>query len=84
MATSAELLAQVNQSLDALRTDMHDLPHRHLSLKAVFLHSWQLLTARGAVGAGGAGGFPRGFTLPAFVAVSRSLSRSCGLWYRSR
>lgn len=39
-----QLLAQVRQSFDRLATTMRDAPARHRSLRAVFHHSWALLT----------------------------------------
>ena len=68
----SELAAQVATSLDALRSDMHDLPPRHLSLKAVFLHSWRLLTGEEQRVLASLVVFREGFTLPAFCAVSRA------------
>jgi predicted ATPase len=49
--TPAEILAELQasdeaaQSLDFLSTDLRDLPARQRSLRRVFDHSWQLLTA---------------------------------------
>jgi predicted ATPase/DNA-binding SARP family transcriptional activator len=42
--TPAQLLAQVEQSLDQLAATMRDIPARHRSLRAVFDYSWALLT----------------------------------------
>ena len=39
-----QLLAQIRQSFDRLATTMRDVPARHHSLRAVFDHSWALLT----------------------------------------
>jgi predicted ATPase/class 3 adenylate cyclase len=39
-----EVTAQVERSLDFLATDQRRLPERHRSLRAVFEHSWELLT----------------------------------------
>ncbi len=43
--SSHEILASIRENLDFLRTDMRNLPDRHRSLRAVFEHSWSLLTA---------------------------------------
>jgi predicted ATPase len=40
-----QLLAQIRGSFDRLATTMRDAPARHRSLRAVFDHSWALLTA---------------------------------------
>jgi predicted ATPase/Tfp pilus assembly protein PilF len=39
-----QLLAQIRDSFDRLATTMRDVPPRHRSLRAVFDHSWALLT----------------------------------------
>jgi predicted ATPase/DNA-binding SARP family transcriptional activator/tRNA A-37 threonylcarbamoyl transferase component Bud32 len=44
MLTPAEIAAEIGQSLDFLQTDMHDVPPRQRSMRAVFDHSWGLLT----------------------------------------
>ncbi|MCP4358644.1 MAG: tetratricopeptide repeat protein [Chloroflexi bacterium] len=41
----AEIVTQIEQSLDFLRTTYHNVPARQRSLRAVFDHSWGLLTA---------------------------------------
>jgi predicted ATPase/DNA-binding SARP family transcriptional activator len=46
MLAPAEIAAQIRQSLDFLTTDLHDVPDRHTSVRAVFDHSWNLLTTR--------------------------------------
>jgi predicted ATPase/DNA-binding SARP family transcriptional activator/Tfp pilus assembly protein PilF len=40
----AHMLKQVEQNLDVLQTTMRNVPDRHRSLRAVFDHSWTLLT----------------------------------------
>jgi predicted ATPase/DNA-binding XRE family transcriptional regulator len=40
----AEIVAEMEQSIDFLALDDRDLPKRHRSLRAVIDHSWQLLT----------------------------------------
>ncbi len=39
------ILAQLQQSFDGLATTWRNIPERHRSLRAVFDHSWRLLTA---------------------------------------
>jgi predicted ATPase/DNA-binding SARP family transcriptional activator len=46
MLSPAEIAAQIGQSLDFLETDLRDVPERHRSIRAVFDHSWHLLTER--------------------------------------
>lgn len=42
----AGVLDQLEQSLDLLATTLCDVPDRHRSMRAVFDHSWQMLSAR--------------------------------------
>jgi DNA-binding SARP family transcriptional activator/predicted ATPase/TolA-binding protein len=44
MMPCAEIVQELSRGLDLLSTTMHDVPARHKSLKAVFDHSWQLLS----------------------------------------
>jgi tetratricopeptide (TPR) repeat protein len=46
LLSPSEIAAEINQSLDFLETDLHDLPDRQRSMRAVFDHSWNLLGAR--------------------------------------
>jgi predicted ATPase/DNA-binding SARP family transcriptional activator len=46
MLTPAEIADAISQSLDFLATDLRDLPVRQRSMRAVFDHSWKLLTER--------------------------------------
>jgi predicted ATPase len=39
-----EIAEEIERSLDFLATSMHDVPDRHRSLRAVFDHSWELLS----------------------------------------
>lgn len=39
-----EIDKEINANLDILATTLHDVPARHRSLRAVFTHSWQLLS----------------------------------------
>lgn len=44
---SCQVIAQeIQKSLDFLATRLNNIPERHRSLRAVFEHSWQLLSAR--------------------------------------
>jgi predicted ATPase len=42
--TPREIVDEISRSLDFLETDMHDLPERQRSLRAVFEYSWNLLS----------------------------------------
>lgn len=42
--TPAEIANEIEASLDFLNAQMRDLPERHRSMRAVFDHSWQILT----------------------------------------
>ncbi len=44
-ATPQQIVDQIRRSLDTLRVTYHDMPPRHLSLRALFDHSWNLLSA---------------------------------------
>ncbi len=39
-----EIAGEIEKSLDFLETDIRDIPERHRSLRAVFDHSWNLMT----------------------------------------
>ncbi len=41
----AEIVKEIERSLDFLSTTVRDLPERHRSIRAVFDHSWKMLTA---------------------------------------
>lgn len=43
--TPTEIATQLGQNLDFLASDWQDMPARHKSMRAVFDHSWHLLTA---------------------------------------
>jgi predicted ATPase/transcriptional regulator with XRE-family HTH domain len=43
--TCEEIASEIRRSLDFLATDAHDVPERHHSLRGVFDHSWNLLSA---------------------------------------
>jgi tetratricopeptide (TPR) repeat protein len=44
--TPAEIATEIGRSLDFLETDWHDVPERQRSMRAVYNHSWRLLTGR--------------------------------------
>jgi predicted ATPase len=44
LLTPAEIAAEISHSFDFLETDARDLPARQRSMRAVFDHSWRLLT----------------------------------------
>jgi DNA-binding SARP family transcriptional activator/predicted ATPase len=46
MLTPAEIVAEIRESLGFLETDLRDVPRRQRSVRAVFDHSWNLLTPR--------------------------------------
>jgi predicted ATPase/DNA-binding SARP family transcriptional activator len=46
MLSLAEIATQISQSIDFLATNLRDLPERQRSMRAVFDHSWNLLTPR--------------------------------------
>ncbi|MBN1487856.1 MAG: tetratricopeptide repeat protein, partial [Anaerolineae bacterium] len=45
LLSCAEIVSEIEQGIDFLSTTMRDLPARHQSLRAVFEHSWTLLSA---------------------------------------
>jgi predicted ATPase/DNA-binding SARP family transcriptional activator len=65
-----QLLAQIRGSFDRLATTMRDAPARHRSLRAVFDHSWALLTAAQQTALPRLALFHGGFTLQAALAVT--------------
>jgi predicted ATPase/DNA-binding SARP family transcriptional activator len=44
LLSCAEIAAEIERNLDFLATPVRDAPERHRSLRAVFDHTWQLLT----------------------------------------
>ena len=46
MLSPAEIADEIGKSLDFLETDLQDVPERQRSMRAVFDHSWNLLTER--------------------------------------
>jgi predicted ATPase/DNA-binding CsgD family transcriptional regulator len=46
LLTLAEIAAEIGKSLDLLEAEWRDLPERQRSMRAVFDHSWRLLTTK--------------------------------------
>ena len=66
LLSPAEIAAEIAaHSLDFLESDWGDVPERHRSLRAVFDHSWRLLSARERQVFAGLAVFRGGFTYPA-------------------
>jgi predicted ATPase len=65
MLTPAEIAIEIGRDLDFLETDMHDAPERQRSLRAVFNHSWRMLTQREQTVLARLSVFRGGFKLPA-------------------
>jgi predicted ATPase/predicted Ser/Thr protein kinase len=70
MLTPAEIAAEIGQGLDFLETDLRDMPERQRSMRAVFDHSWHLLTGREREVFGGLSVFRGGFTRQAAQRVT--------------
>ncbi len=70
MLTPAEIAAEIAANLDFLETDMRDVPDRQRSMRAVFDHSWSLLTGREQEVFQGLSVFRGGFMRDAAQAVS--------------
>ncbi|MFO7682004.1 MAG: BTAD domain-containing putative transcriptional regulator [Chloroflexota bacterium] len=69
-----QLLAQIRHSFDRLETTMRDAPARHRSLRAVFDHSWALLTEAQQTALPRLALFHGGFTPSAALAVAGASS----------
>jgi predicted ATPase/DNA-binding SARP family transcriptional activator len=84
MLTPAEIAAEIHRGLDLLETEMRDLPERQRSMRAVFDHSWHLLSVRERALLQALSVFRRGFILEAAQAVGdASLRELMGLLGRS-
>jgi len=70
MLTPAEIATEIAQGLDFLETDMRDVPERQRSVRAVFDHSWNLLTEREREVFQGLSVFRGGFTREAACHVT--------------
>ncbi len=62
MLTPCEIVAEMRLSLDFLKTDLRDVPARQRSMRAVFDHTWDLLTEREQELFAGLSVFRGGFT----------------------
>jgi len=70
MLTPAEIAGEIGQGLDFLETDLRDVPERQRSMRAVFDHSWNLLTEREQEVFQGLSVFRGGFTRQAAQRVT--------------
>ncbi len=70
----AEIEAEIAASFDFLQTNFRNVPARQRSMRAVFDHSWQLLTAQEQAVFARLAVFPDSFTLAAAQAVVANLS----------
>jgi predicted ATPase/DNA-binding SARP family transcriptional activator len=70
MLTPCEIVAEMRQSLDFLKTDLRDVPARQRSMRAVFDHTWDLLTEREQEPFAGLSVFRGGFTREAAQEVT--------------
>jgi tetratricopeptide (TPR) repeat protein len=68
--TPAEIAVEIAQSLDILETELRDVPARQRSIRAMFDHSWRLLTEREREVFQGSSVFRGGFTREAGQQVS--------------
>lgn len=66
----AQILAHLQQNFDSLETTWFNVPHRHRSLRAVFDHSWRLLTAEEQRGFARLAVFQGGFSPAAALTVA--------------
>jgi predicted ATPase/DNA-binding SARP family transcriptional activator len=64
-----EIVREVENNLDFLATSLRNVPERHRSLRAVFEHSWSLLTEEERLVLGRLAVFRSGFTLEAAETV---------------
>jgi tetratricopeptide (TPR) repeat protein len=70
MLTPGEIADEIEASLDFLETDLRDVPERQRSMRAVFDHSWNLLTGREQEVFQGLSVFRGGFTRQAAQEVT--------------
>ncbi len=66
----ADIAAEIRQSLDFLETDLHDVPARHRSIRAIFDTSWGRLSQREQAAMAQLSVFRGGFTRPAAQQVA--------------
>ena len=80
----AEIAAEITRSLDFLETDWRDVPERQRSMRAVFDHSWRLLSESERAALQGLSVFRGSFDRQAAQAVARVTLRDLmGLVQRS-
>ncbi|MDL1943438.1 tetratricopeptide repeat protein [Chloroflexi bacterium CFX2] len=65
-----EIAREIEKSFDFLKTSQRDMPERHKSLRAVFDHSWQLLTDEERLALSRLSIFQGGFSREAAEAVA--------------
>ncbi|MFN8471117.1 MAG: BTAD domain-containing putative transcriptional regulator [Anaerolineae bacterium] len=70
-----DLAVEITRDLDAISTTMRDIPPAHRSLRAVFEHSWSLLTADERVALTGLAVFAGGFDRTAAHQVAGASAR---------
>jgi predicted ATPase/DNA-binding SARP family transcriptional activator len=70
MLSCHEIADEIEQGLDFLSTSMRDVPERHRSLRAVFDHSWRLLSEAERAALGRLSVFRGGFDRDAAVKVA--------------
>jgi tetratricopeptide (TPR) repeat protein len=84
LLTPGEIAAEISRSLDFLETDARDVPGRQRSIRAVFNHSWDLLSEREQESFAGLSVFRGGFTRQAAQRVTGiSLRELMGLVNKS-
>ncbi len=72
MMSCTEIAAQVAVNLDFLTSTLRNIPQRHRSLRAVFDHSWQLLTAAQRTALAQIAVFRGGFSIAAAQSVTNA------------
>jgi predicted ATPase len=70
MLTPSEIAAEIGRSLDFLETGLRDIPERQRSIRAVYDHSWRLLSKREKSVFQGLSVFRGGFTRQAAQEVT--------------
>jgi predicted ATPase/transcriptional regulator with XRE-family HTH domain len=84
LLSPAEIAKEIGGSLDALSTSVRDLPERHRSMRAVFEHSWCLLTQQEQQALSRLSVFRGGFTREAAEQVAEiGLDTLCALAAKS-
>jgi len=75
MISIEELAREISQSFDFLATEMRDIPERQRSIRAIFLHSWNLLSETERKVFARLSIFRDGFTRQAAQAISNASLR---------